>query len=82
MKKKATEFLYPFHMLCPFCGEHCDRTASLTWCSGCYVEWYKSRNGDFVFDTKRKTERFAFAKALCKSGGAKIGGTDEETNRS
>ena len=69
MKRKAQP--HPdsrLHWLCPFCGDPCDRFTALTWCSGCFVEY--SSTG--VFDSKQKTERFAFAKALQKSGGAKF----------
>jgi hypothetical protein len=62
------------HMLCPFCMFPCDRTASLTWCSGCYCEWMRDKNGDTWFVPSLKTERFLWAKVIQKSGGMRIGG--------
>ncbi len=68
----------PFHVTCPFCGHLCDRTAALAWCASCYVEYHTNRDGESVFDTARKTPRFAFAKALAKSGGIAINAAEPE----
>jgi len=69
MRKKAKPHSESrLHWICPFCGEPCDRFTTLTWCSGCFVEY--SPTG--MFDDQRKTDRFAFAKALQKSGGTKL----------
>jgi hypothetical protein len=61
------------HWLCPFCGEACDAITELRWCSGCYTEY--SQSG--MFNDKQKTRRFAFAKALMKSGGTRISGAPD-----
>lgn len=61
------------HVVCPFCGVLCDKVTQLTWCAGCYVEYYQSRAGNIVFDDQRKTPRFAVAKAFMRAGGARIG---------
>jgi len=45
----------------------------LRWCSGCFTEWYKIGER-YIFDDKRKTPRFAWAKAIQKSGGIRMGG--------
>lgn len=69
MKKKAKP--HPesrLHWVCPFCETPCDRYTELRWCIGCYVEY--SPKG--LFDDQKKTERFAWAKALNKSGGASV----------
>ena len=71
MKKKAKR-IDRLHVECPICGFLCDFRTALTWCAGCYTEFKVSPNGNVTFDTELKTERFAFAKALMKSGGAKI----------
>lgn len=65
---------------CPFCKHPCDVMTAITYCGHCYVEFYTDRNGDIVFDDKRKTERFAFAKALNKTGGISIGAVDNQEN--
>lgn len=62
------------HVICPFCGHACDRSTPISFCAGCHVEYYTSESGKTViFDTERRTPRFAWAKALMKSGGARIG---------
>lgn len=70
--KKVAETLHRMHVECPFCGRLCDRFSALSWCSGCFVEWYRDRKGRYVFDDRRKTPRFAVAKAVNKAGGVKI----------
>ena len=77
MKKKA-ERLGPLHIKCPFCDNPCDRSAALAYCSGCYVEYYKDEDGEVIFDTKRKTSKFAIAKALNKAGGLTFGNIKED----
>lgn len=77
MKKRA-ERVGRFHVRCPFCGHLCDSHTALTWCPGCYVEYYETKNFNVIFDTERKTERFAIAKALMKAGGARIGTRDAD----
>lgn len=72
MKRPALPHESKLHVTCPFCSAPVDYFTALTWCGTCFVEWYKNRAGKVVFDDERKTERFAFAKAVCKSGGAKI----------
>ena len=57
---------------CPFCGFPCTVNTPYSWCSGCYVEYYHSSE-HVVFDTARKTPRFAWAKAIAKSGGMTMG---------
>jgi hypothetical protein len=66
------------HIVCPFCGFYVDWMTELRWCSGCYVEWFK-RGDKFIFDNRRKTPRFAFAKALQRSGGASMGSAPTTT---
>lgn len=69
MKKRAKiSTASRLHWVCPFCGGLCDRITELRWCSKCFVEY--SAGG--TFDDAKKTERFAFAKAVMKSGGARI----------
>ena len=71
------------HVECPFCGftVHWGLPGSPTpyrWCSGCYTEFTVSESGRTVmFDTELKTPRFAWAKAIAKSGGATIGPTPD-----
>ena len=64
-----------FHVLCPFCGFACTKDTPYSWCSGCYVEYHRNRNGDIVFDTLRRDECFIWAKAIQKVGGMRMGGT-------
>lgn len=70
-------------MVCPFCRYRNTENPNMPWCSNpaCLVEYYRARLPDpksgarrFVFDTKRKTERFAWAKAIMGAGGVRIGG--------
>lgn len=61
------------HVVCPFCGFAQTWLTEMKWCGGCYVEFYEDRQGRTVFDDKRKTPRFAFAKALGRAGGCQIG---------
>jgi hypothetical protein len=71
--KKPGERVRPFHVRCPFCDFLNAWPTPYAWCGQCYVEYYKARSGDVVFDTLRKTPRFAIAKALGKAGGMKLG---------
>ena len=73
VKKKARPSESRFHVVCPFCEALVDKVTALRWCSGCFNEWYENRNGDIVFDDKRRTPRFAWAKAIQKAGGLGIG---------
>lgn len=63
------------HVECPFCGFICTHPniTTMTWCSGCFVEYELSRNGKVMFDKRLKTPRFLWAKAIQKSGGMRIG---------
>lgn len=72
--KKTGKRHRPFHVECPFCGFLCTapEQTPMTWCSGCFVEYYTTRNGSVVFDDKLKTDRFIWAKALQKSGGMRL----------
>jgi hypothetical protein len=76
MKKEASR--HPdsrFHIICPFCGTLNDRFTAITFCGNraCLVEWHRTRDGRYIFDTCRKTERFAWAKAVVGSGGTRMG---------
>ena len=74
MKRKAERFTRGLARIavCPFCGHDCDATAALTWCAGCFVEWRQTR-GEIVFDDQLRTPSFAWAKAIARAGGARIG---------
>lgn len=71
---------------CPFCGHHQAINENMPWCAKCAVEYgerktYEDKYGTMsysyvVFDDKKKTERFAWAKALNLSGGVRIGKKD------
>jgi hypothetical protein len=83
MKKYASPIGYALcfaQLKCPFCGATTVENPTMPWCASCQVEYYESRRPDpatgrrrFVFDSKRKTERFAWGKALNASGGMRIG---------
>ena len=73
MKRVATEKIAPGLVACPFCGHRCDRLVRVSWCSGCYVEYYVRDDGKTVFDNAQRTDRLAFGKALQKAGGIRIG---------
>jgi len=77
MKKEAQRSGERFLYICPFCEAYVDVMTYLKWCGQCGCEWYHNRNGDVIFDTNRKTPRFAWGKAVQKSGGIKIGGKGE-----
>ena len=52
---------------CPFCGYLVETTNPGQWCAGCLVEWYESRNGEWiVFDTKRN--KFVLHRAIQAAG--------------
>ena len=56
---------------CPFCDYPVETTNPGQWCAGCLVEWYESRDGEFiVFDTERN--KFALARAFAKAGGVRM----------
>ena len=57
-----------FHCVCPFCGYLVGWQTELSWCSKCFVEFTVTDRG-IVFDDAKHTPRFAFAKAVMKSGG-------------
>lgn len=57
-----------FHCVCPFCGYLVGWQTELAWCSKCFVEFSVTDRG-IVFDDAKHTPRFAFAKAVMKSGG-------------
>jgi hypothetical protein len=65
------------HVICPFCGYEVTWLTEMTWCANCYVEFTVRRDeeGDLVvtFDDKKRTDRFALAKALAKAGGVRFG---------
>lgn len=65
---------------CPFCGACAAYNAAMPWCASCQVEYFLSHKVDpiggrkrYIFDDKRKTERFAFAKAVNAAGGMRMG---------
>lgn len=78
MKKRAEP--YPgsrMHVICPFCENACDKFTHLAWCAKCGVEYYNTRQGNIVFDTKRRNPDFAFAKAVQRAGGISLGKTTQ-----
>ena len=63
------------HVTCPFCEFLVTifLADNMPWCGNCFVEWYRSRDGErIMFDDQRKTPRYAWAKALGRSGGARL----------
>jgi hypothetical protein len=64
---------------CPFCQSSTTENPTMPWCVNCRTEYYEGREDSetggrrIVFDDKRKTPRFAFAKALNAAGGMRIG---------
>jgi hypothetical protein len=69
------------HVICPFCGFEVTWLTEMTWCAGCYVEFMvrHDENGLVVtFDDKKRTDRFALAKALAKAGGVRFGPEEAE----
>lgn len=77
MKKLAKPHPSRMHVVCPFCDYPTDAMTSLTWCGNCGVEWYRRRDGQIVFDDKRKTPRLAWGKAVQQSGGVSLGAIRE-----
>ena len=82
MKRVATiiDYALCFAVLkCPFCEARTTVNPTMPWCGNCFVEYYRGkpdpRTGGvrWVFDDKRKTPRFAWAKALGKAGGMRLG---------
>ena len=70
-------------MECPFCHARTVENPTMPWCARCQVEYYRARRPDpatgrarFVFDDARKTDRFAWGKALNAAGGVRMGGTN------
>lgn len=54
------------------CGQHQAVNETMPWCCKCVVE-YKVNRLSVTLLPDRKTERFAFAKALNASGGVRLG---------
>jgi len=73
--RKEAKKIGHLHIECPFCGTPTDKMTYLTFCASCGTEWYRNRKGLYFFNDKRKTPKLAFAKALVKIGGVRIGGT-------
>jgi hypothetical protein len=63
---------------CPFCNWMVSTSQIYLWCSGCQVEYYKSKSGDFlVFDTELKRPEYVLPKILERGGGVAIGKSSE-----
>lgn len=84
MKKTAEiigRVLAWLQLRCPFCGAETVVNETMPWCVECRVEYYRSPRPDengaarWVFNNKRKTPRFAFAKALNAVGGMRMSHT-------
>lgn len=68
-------------LACPFCGEQTTENPTMPWCSNraCLVEYRRARpdpetgSPRFAFDDRRKTARFALAKAVMAAGGVRVG---------
>lgn len=65
---------------CPICAYKTVENPVMPWCVNCRTEYYESKTSHprtggqrFIFDTKRKTPRFAMGKALNACGGIRIG---------
>jgi hypothetical protein len=68
-----------FHVICPFCGYEPTWHTEMTWCAGCYTE-FTVKSGKVIFDDELRTPRFAWAKALAKTGGARFGKEEHQQN--
>lgn len=62
------------HVTCPFCGHLCDGFVKLSFCSGCYAEYWPQKQSPWKFTfTDVPTGKQAWAKSFCKAGGMSIG---------
>lgn len=62
----------PFRYFTCSCGQHQAVNEVMPWCCKCVVE-YDVNRVSVTLRPDRKTERFAFAKALNASGGMRLG---------
>lgn len=62
----------PFRYFTCTCGQHQAINETMPWCCKCVVE-YDVNRATVTLRPDRKTERFAFAKALNASGGMRLG---------
>lgn len=62
----------PFLFFTCACGHYQAINPTMPWCSDCRVE-YDIRSSEVILRPNRKTERFAFAKALNATSGLKFG---------
>lgn len=68
MKRTGREFI-DGTVKCPFCEFSTDIDSTNPACGGCYVEFYRIRQGAIVFDTERHTEQAAaYARARLFAG--------------
>jgi hypothetical protein len=72
VKRIATTIDGPFRYFICACGQHQAINATMPWCCKCVVE-YDVNRASVTLRPERKTERFAFAKALNASGGVRLG---------
>lgn len=62
----------PFRYFTCTCGQQQAINKTMPWCSKCVVE-YDINRASVTLRPERKTERYAFAKALNASGGMRLG---------
>lgn len=71
MKKSAE--MAGLHVNCPFCGHLCDALIKLSFCTGCYAEYWPNARiaGKFTF-TNKPTGKQTWSKAIHRSGGVSL----------
>ncbi len=69
------------HVLCPFCNFAVSPSNPFKWCANCYIEYGEDGQGDVWFDTTLEREEYLWAKALARSGGARIGAVDLKASK-
>lgn len=75
MKKRVTSSTRMF--TCPFCGYRGIESSNPgRWCANCFVKYMVNTDGSLSFDDKLRARSMgeAWAIAIAKSGGMKIGG--------
>lgn len=59
---------------CPYCQFDVEISNPIAYCAGCHVEYdVLSNEGVVIFDQKKRTPKYAWAKAIASAGGARIG---------
>lgn len=69
------------NVICPFCEGITSSMTQLEVCTHCGVEFSLNKNGDWVFDDKKKTEKTAYKKLADAFSGMSVGKLPDPDNK-